>query len=188
MATAIAANSVTFDYISRGGAREMFFCRDREVLLEGPAGTGKSYAALWKVHIALLKYPGARWLLLRKTLASLKASTMVTYRERVQHPAFGIHFWTAKGDEPAHYAYPNGAKLIIGGLDKPQKIMSTEYDGVFVDEATDLSLDEWEALMTRLRYGKMPYQQAIACANGCADALAERTRQCWLDYAPALTP
>ncbi|MBF6591143.1 MAG: terminase [Ktedonobacterales bacterium] len=157
--------TITIQYTPYGGARDLFGCRDRELLMEGPAGTGKSFAALWKAHLALLKYPGARWLLLRKTLVSLKASTLVTYREKVLHPALGVRFWAAKGDEPAHYAYPNGSKLIIGGMDKPGKIMSTEYDGVLWDEATDGTLDEWEALMTRLRYARMPYQQAIACAN-----------------------
>ena len=29
-------------YDPRGGARALLFCRDREILLEGPANTGKS--------------------------------------------------------------------------------------------------------------------------------------------------
>lgn len=161
----MTAPAIILRYEPHGAALGLFQCRDREILMEGPAGTGKSFAALQKVHLALIKYPGSRWLLLRKTLVSLKASTLVTYREKVLHDAEGVHFWTARGAEPAHYAYPNGSKLIIGGMDKPSKVLSTEYDGVLVDEATDLTIDEWETLQTRLRYGRMPYQQAIACAN-----------------------
>src|SRR6185503_10636511 len=116
-ALAPAPERVTIDYTPYGAARHLFACRDREILLEGPANTGKSYGALWKVHIALLKYPGCKWIMLRKTFASLKASTMVTYRERVLHPALGVHFWPSKGDEAPHYAYPNGSKLYVGGMD-----------------------------------------------------------------------
>ena len=52
-------------YDPLGGARALLFCREREVLLEGPANTGKSYAGLWKMHLAALKYPGMHGLRLR---------------------------------------------------------------------------------------------------------------------------
>ena len=164
MALATAAVR-TPDYEPRGGARQLLLCRDREVLLDGPANTGKSFAGLWKLHIAACKYPGMHGLLLRKTLVSLKASTLVTFRERVLGPTSPVRYWTSKADEAAHYAYPNGSKLYVGGMDNAAKIMSTEYDMVMWDEATDGTLPEWEALQTRLRYGRMPYQQAIACVN-----------------------
>lgn len=153
-------------YDPLGGARALLFCREREVLLEGPANTGKSFAGLWKLHLAALKYPGMHGLLLRKTYVSLKASTMVTFKERILGPDTPVRFWTSKGDEAAHYAYPNGSKIYVGGMDKPDKIMSTEFDIAMWDEATDGAVDEWEALKTRLgRWGKVPYAQAIACCN-----------------------
>jgi phage terminase large subunit len=76
-----------------------------------------------------------------------------------------VRYWSAKGDEAAHYAYPNGSKLYVGGMDNAAKIMSTEYDMALWDEATEGDLNEWEALGTRMRYGRMPYQQRIACVN-----------------------
>ena len=163
MSTVATTQALAYD--PRGGARNLLFCRDREILLEGPANTGKSFAGLWKMHLAALKYLGMHGLLLRKTLVSLKASTLVTFRERILGPNSPVKFWTARGDESAHYAYPNGSKLYVGGMDKAAKIMSTEYDLILWDEATDGAVEEWEALQTRLRYGVMPYQQAIACCN-----------------------
>ena len=165
-ATPIPANAApTQTYTPRGGARQLLLCRDPECLIEGPANTGKSYAGLWKMHLAAIKYPGMHGLLLRKTLVSLKASTLVTYRERILGPTSPVRFWTAKADEPAHYAYPNGSKLYVGGMDNAAKIMSTEYDLALWDEATDGEQSEWEALGTRMRYGRMPYQQRIGCVN-----------------------
>ncbi|MGC8552986.1 MAG: hypothetical protein ACP5O7_08995, partial [Phycisphaerae bacterium] len=45
------------------------------------------------------------------------------------------------------------------------RIMSSEYDLILACEATELSLEDWEKLLSRLRNGIMPYQQAIAECN-----------------------
>ena len=54
-------------YAPRGAARDLLESRDFELLIEGPVGTGKSFGVLWKMHLAALKYPGMRGILLRKT-------------------------------------------------------------------------------------------------------------------------
>lgn len=153
----------------RGAALELMHCTDREVCLDGPAGTGKSFAALWKMHLRRLLIPGSRGLLARKTLVSLKASTLVTFRQKIQPERYGVRFWSAKGDEPAHYAYPNGSQLVIVGLDKPGKAMSTEYDDILIDEALDTEEEMAEALVTRIdRPGSLatvPYAQLIYVTN-----------------------
>src|SRR5690606_33582240 len=43
--------------------------------------------------------------------------------------------------------------------------MSSEYDVCYAQEATELLEEDWEAITTRLRNGKIPYQQLIADAN-----------------------
>jgi phage terminase large subunit len=55
--------------------------------------------------------------------------------------------------------------LVLGGLDKASRIMSTDYDLVFVQEAIELEENDWEALTTRLRHGVLPFQQIIADTN-----------------------
>lgn len=157
-------NVVTF--WPRGAARELLECRDEEVLIEGPAGTGKSYACLWKIHLLCLKYPGARWLMVRKTLTSLTSSVLVTFTKRVLASApFGVEFFGGNKVEPAAFRYPNGSTIVVGGMDKASKIMSSEYDGAYVNEGTELREAELEAITSRLRYGVMPYQQLIVDCN-----------------------
>jgi len=164
--TAIAAtNEVILTYRPRGAARDCFGCRDREVCLDGPAGTGKTRAALEKLHAVLIKYPGARGLMLRKTHSSLKSTALVTYTEKVLHLLDRVKFHGGNARQPAQFCYPNGSSLVVGGLDKPDKIMSSEYDCCYVNEATDLTQADWEAITTRLRNGKMPYQQLIGDCN-----------------------
>ena len=131
------------------------------MLIEGPAGTGKSRAALEKLHAAALKHPGMRGAILRKTRKSLTQSAMVTFEQKVIAPADGVQ-WRSTSEE---YRYHNGSVLVVGGLDDTQKVMSSEYDLIYVQEATETTEHDWEMLATRLRNGVMPHQQLIADCN-----------------------
>jgi terminase large subunit-like protein len=168
LAPDVLAPRVVHRYQPRGAAREILECRDPEVLLSGPAGTGKSRAALQKMHLVALKYPGMRGLIVRKTLASLGSTSLVTWREHVVPEALRagiLAFHGGSREEAAAYRYANGSRVVVGGMDKPTKIMSSEYDMVFVEEAIELTDTDWESITTRLRNGRMPYQQLIASTN-----------------------
>lgn len=155
----------TITYAPRGASRALFSARDSEVVLSGPAGTGKSRSVLEKIHLMAAKYPDARFLIVRKTLQSLKSSTLVTFDEKVQPQLDGVAFHGDTGKRPAHYAYPNGSVIVIGGMDRPTKVLSSEYDVIYVPECTELTENDWETLTTRLRNGKMPYQQMLGDCN-----------------------
>ena len=166
--TATVTESVVVRYEPRGAARELFRAKDSELVIAGPAGTGKSLASLWRVHLCALNNPGTRYLIVRKTAVSLGSTTLVTYEEKVAQAALaaGIVTWFGGSTREAPgYRYSNGSKINVGGLDKPEKIMSAEYDIVFADEATELTIDDWEAIGTRLRNGKLSWQQQIAACN-----------------------
>jgi len=155
-------------YQPYGTAIEAFKSKEAEVLYAGPAGTGKSKCLLEKLHAVMMKYPGARGLIVRKTLASLGSTALVTYEEHVakEHLANGeVKWFGGSAKEAACYRYQNGSRIVVGGMDKSMKIMSSEYDIVYAQEATELLEEDWEAITTRLRNGKMPYQQIIADAN-----------------------
>jgi PBSX family phage terminase large subunit len=155
-------------YRPRGAAVELFACRAPEVLLSGPAGTGKSRAALEKLHAMMLANPGARGLIVRKTLVSLGSTGLVTWREKVAAESIAaghVRWFGGSQQEAAAYRYSNGSTVVVGGLDKPQKVMSSEYDVIFVQEAIELTVDDWEALTTRLRNGRISFQQLLADCN-----------------------
>lgn len=152
----------------RGGAARAWADRSDEVLLSGPAGTGKSVALLFKLHQLALKYPGMHGCMIRQTQVSLTSTALVTWREHIvpEAEAAGLlHFYGGSASEPPQYRYRNGSKIMLGGMDKPTKIMSSEYDVVYVQEAIELTVTGWEAISTRLRHGRMPYQQIIADTN-----------------------
>ncbi|MFN3652631.1 MAG: phage terminase large subunit [Armatimonadota bacterium] len=148
-----------------GTARTMWFSRDPELVLSGPAGTGKSRGILEKLHWLAERYPGMRGLILRKTRASLTESGLVTFEAKVVPEGHPILARSIQRRMRQAYRYPNGSELIVGGMDNPTKVMSTEYDIIYVQEAIELTEDDWESASTRLRNGVMPYQQLIADTN-----------------------
>ncbi len=156
----------TVRYEPRGASAELFRHHEPEVVVSGPAGTGKTYGALWRLHLAALKYPGMRAIIVRKTLESLTASALVTFQNRVlSSGSYGVRPFGGSKLKPAGFQYPNRSELLIGGLDKPEKVMSQEYDLIYVNEVTELTLEDWESLTTRARYGVLPYQQVFGDCN-----------------------
>jgi phage terminase large subunit len=164
----MTAAVITRNYRPRGAAKQLFASRAPEILVSGPAGTGKSRACMEKLLLQALKYPGMRALIVRKTAVSLGSTTLVTWREHVAKEAIAagiVWFYGGSREEAAQYRFANGSSITVGGLDRPGKIMSSEYDISYVGEAIELTVTDWEAITTRLRNGVMPYQQLIADTN-----------------------
>ena len=151
-------------YRPHGAARDLLLDKRREIMLSGPAGTGKSRACLEKLHLCALKYAGMRGLIVRKSRASLSQTGLVTYEDKVLPEGSAICQGVQRRMRQS-YRYPNGSELIVGGLDDVTKIMSSEYDMIYVQEAIEAEEDDWEKLTTRLRNGVMPYQQIIGDTN-----------------------
>jgi phage terminase large subunit len=158
----------THTFAPRGGAQRLFASREGEVLLAGSAGTGKSRACLEKVHFMMMLTPGSRGLIVRKTAISLASSALVTWERDVVDCALRdgtLSFFGGSPREPAQYRYSNGSVVVVGGMDKADKIMSTEYDVIYAQEATELTVDDWEKATSRLRNGVMRFQQLLADCN-----------------------
>ena len=147
-------------YQPYGVCAELMRYKGREVLLAGPAGTGKSRAALEKLSFICFHKP-IRAAIVRKVRKSLAQAALVTFEKKVLPEPSGVRFWT----EDQEYRYPNGAIVALAGLDDPEKIKSTEFDIIYVQEATELDQLDWELLVSRLRNGVLSYQQLIADCN-----------------------
>jgi len=151
-------------YAPYGAVEALWLCRDLEVVIEGPAGTGKTRGVLEKIHLLAEKYPESRHLLLRKTRESLTDSVLVTFENEVL-PAGHSSMSGAARNNRHSYQYANGSEVVVGGLDKSSRVMSSQYDTVSVFEATEISEGDWEQVTTRARNGVMPYQQCICDCN-----------------------
>lgn len=151
--------AISDDYTFYGSNDEVQSATETEVLASGGAGTGKSLAWLTKLHRYAQKYPDFRGLILRKTRVSLTNSGLVTFEK---HVLGDNHPFILDGPTRPHrdaYRYPNGSEIATGGLDNPTRIMSTEWDMIFVQEAIEITEEDCDNLLTRLRNGKAPIQQ-----------------------------
>jgi PBSX family phage terminase large subunit len=151
-----------------GGALKMWRSGKREVLMVGPAGTGKSRAIIQRLHFIAHKYPDTRIIMCRKTRASLTQTAIVTYEKKVLPEGWLgslIHWNTVE----QQYEYPNGSIIAVGGLDKPTKVLSSEWDVIYVMEAIELTEEDWETLVIRARNAITPYQMLLADTNPGAE-------------------
>jgi phage terminase large subunit len=149
----------------RGAGLELIGCRDLEVALDGPAGSGKTVAALFKVHALLLAYPGAKALVARKTNTALAGSAVATFRDTILDIRHNVHYFGGNKIKPAAFEYANGSLMIINGLDRPGKVKSWEFDVAYINEASECNVEDIEFVRSRLRNGKMPYHQLIMDTN-----------------------
>jgi phage terminase large subunit len=129
-----------------------------EVIISGPAGTGKTRAILEWIHRRCATEKGLRVLMLRKTLESLKASGLITYTTQVLYQfdgkksdADGVTYYGGSTIRPADFTYQDtGSKIVVAGMDRLSKVLSTEWDVVYVNEITELTLPEYEQLSARI--------------------------------------
>ncbi len=155
-------------YKPRGGCLDIMHAREGEVLISGPAGTGKSRGCLEKIHLMCLQNPGLRAGIFRKTLSSLGSTALVTWRRFVIAEAMAagdVIYFGGSAQEAPQYRYTNGSTVTIGGMNHPERIMSSEYDIIYVQEATELTIDDLEAIVTRLRNWRVSFQQLLMDCN-----------------------
>lgn len=155
-------------YEPRGAILDLWRNREALVLCTGPAGTGKTMGALWKLHLTALQLK-VKALLVRQTHLSLTGTTLVTFEEQVAAAglASGVVRWFGgSGRQPSGYRYPStGSFIAVGGLDKPAKFLGGEYDRILVDEANETSEDAIETLFSRLRGVAPTYRQLAMLCN-----------------------
>lgn len=140
-----------------------------EVLVEGPRGTGKSRGAL--THILwnnMCRYPGSKWLAVRKTRESLSKSFCQTFeREAVPEDYRAEVVGDVDASNRSHYTHPNGSWLGLVGLDRPAKHQGANVDGVVLEEASELTWKQVEPFFGAIRQFTpgIPWQILLALTN-----------------------
>ena len=148
----------------RGAALTLQTCQDYETIIAGPAETGKSHAMLWRLDTLLRETPNASAVLVRKVRADMDSTILETLRKIIAIRG-GVEVFG--GEHPKFYSYENGARLWIIGLDDPGKVLSSEHDFMFVNQAEELRLQDWEILSTRCtgRAGHSDKPQLVGDCN-----------------------
>ncbi len=118
-----------------------------EVVLAGPAETGKTLAALKFLDTLARTYAGARGALIRKMRSDMASTVLALYKQLFVEPAGDVR--TFGGENVEWFEYPNRTRVWVAGIDRPGKVLSGALDFVYVNQAEELSLEDWEYLSTR---------------------------------------
>lgn len=123
---------------------------DRAWIIGGPYDTGKSWAALWRLDSEARANPKGQYALVRKVRNDMDGTVLVTWRKLI---AWRGGVTVFGGEKVQWYDYPNGARVWVGGLDRPEKTLSGERDGVYVNQTEELDEADWE-MLTRSTTGR----------------------------------
>lgn len=138
----------------------------KEQLFEGPRGTGKTHGILWCLRWLCETQQGVRVKMARKYRATLAETVLPEWEESVlglDHPAIG---GVSRSGRSKPYRFPaTGSEVILGGFDDPEKVKSSQVDFLYVNEATELTEEEWEAALATVRNYAYPTNLLIADCN-----------------------
>ena len=167
MVTTLApsAETVLDTFELRGNNRLIWDARDGEIMVEGMSGTGKTRTILELINQLCHRFSGMRALIVRHHQVTLTTTCLVTFNEKVLKPEEGVRFFGGSKERPAAYNYPNRSQIVVGGLDNADKILSSEYDLIYANEATELGIEHWETLTSRLRNGVLKQPRIIGDCN-----------------------
>jgi PBSX family phage terminase large subunit len=157
----VKASGYRVKYHPYGVQAEIFGCKDDEILLAGPKGSGKSLSALHKLHLVLSKYNNSKGFMSRKTRTSMTNSCLDMFQRHVLKPMDKVHFH--KQDQ--QFNYPSGSVLAVIGLDNVDRLNSSEWDIGYCQEATEATEKDWEIMTACIRNGVVPYQQLMGDCN-----------------------
>ena len=136
-------------YELRNDCRKLFSSTEHQVMLSGPAETGKTVAACLKAHAICTCVPNSQGAIVRKTSASLPGTVLRTF-QRIIAP--DIKRGTVRvygGETPGRFIYTNGSTIWTGGMDNSDSVLSSERDFIYANQAEELTLNDWEVLSTR---------------------------------------
>ena len=134
----------------------------------GGAGSGKSRFVSQKLILKALKYPNRKILIVRKVGSTLKDSVFTEIKTVLTD--WKLYQYVKINKTDMNITLPNNAIFLFKSLDDPEKIKSISgIDDIWIEEATELTLDDYSQLNLRLR-SRNPFNQIIMTFNPVSKA------------------
>lgn len=148
-----------------GAAAKCLAYTGLERLAASGAGTGKSFSLLVEADMVARQNPGARILFARQTRVSLNDTILPLWRDNVLGHGNPVIRASSTIPFQHNYIYPNHSDIVIGGLEDADKVLSAEYDRIYIFQAEECSIESYEKALTRLRHNHTPYHQITLDVN-----------------------
>lgn len=125
--------------------------RTRELMVEGSAGSGKTYFACYKTIFYALNYSNARIYVYRVTLPSLKRTAWLEIKNILLR--YDIPFEEKRAE--GRIEFENGSTIFFGALDELSKVRSVNADLIYIEQCEELTNEAFYVeLMLRLGRGE----------------------------------
>jgi phage terminase large subunit len=178
-------NSSPPDLIARQVSRELaypldfaspehmafFESKHPELVASGWMGAGKSRVLCQKAWMIARRYPGVTVGLFRKAQNSIAATTERTFARDVVDYRYLALGHEGRNKSEHWWGLANGSRIYFLGLDPdpvtgvPSKVGSLDLAWAGVDEAVELSEEDWIMLLGRLRDPRIDWWQLAAATN-----------------------
>lgn len=132
--------------------RAIFATAARYMLVYGGSRSGKTFLIVYAIVTRALKAPGSRHAIFRNDGVDAKQSIGNETLPKVIELAFpGLKLkWN---DRDGYYALPNGSQIWLAGLkdrERLDKVLGKEYATIYLNEASQIALDAFELVKSRL--------------------------------------
>ena len=117
------------------------------VLNIGGARSGKSYATAQLLIMKALNFEGLNIGIARKTMPALKMTARRLILDLLKK--YGL-YQSSAFNKTENYYQLNKSRLQFFSLDDPEKIKSTEFNYLWLEEATEFTYQDYLVLLTRL--------------------------------------
>ncbi len=159
-----------------------FNCKARFPINVGGAGSSKSHSIAQVLLTKFINCPGRKIAICRKTFPSLR----LTAYKLIVNLLSEYGLYGRVGHDKSHNTITNpnnGAYISFLSVDDPEKIKSTEWNDIWLEEANEFTWEDWFIIQTRLRARADP-----AFPNKIYFSLNPSDEQGWINQRLMVTP
>ena len=137
----------------------------RYLVMKGGSGAGKSHFACQKILYRTMTELGHRFLIIRKVKDTIRKSVFQLFQDYISKWNLSGEFKINKTIQTITFL-GNGNQILFCGVDDPEKLKSMEgITGIWIEEATELAMKDFEEIDRRLRGIFHTYMQIILTYN-----------------------
>lgn len=155
-------------YLPCGNLRDMWGTRDRNVMVGGPYGTGKTRWGFERFNLYMCAFPGSVGVIARKTYDDLVPLLNAIFDDHVLKFDPSEHTNPVKrfgGKNPDRYEYWNGSYFDVVGLNNLSGVKGNEWHIGYITQAEECEVDDWAEVSGRLRKPNAQFYQMFGDCN-----------------------
>lgn len=129
-----------------------------DLLYSGRLGCGKTKLLCEKGDDRCRSFSPARVAVCRRFREHIGSSILPELRKAIT-PAHWQWGYRRAEDGGSTLFYPNGSQILLLGLDNPQRLQSTEFDLILIEQCEEVDEEQWQFASGRLRNRALPLDE-----------------------------